>query len=463
MTSYKKQLQHALTHRRVPQVREAGGKRLAESGHVERLDGGSFLVGTPNSGRRYIVEHDDGGLRCECAEHANRGVKCLHICASEALIGMELRAERAARIVRNGQVHRVEDDFYRVASQTDEGHYYEVRDYGQGWACNCPDHMVTGHRCKHIRAVEFSAGVRQQQMADVEIREVSPYACRKCGSNRVTKDGPRKIKHGTRQRLRCKDCGKRFSDNLGFEKRQSTAEQITLVLNSFFAGASHRKTAGALAMSGCRVSRSTIWRWIDRYSCLIDRHTDDIVPRVGEDWRTDEISLKMKGDKQWLYTMIDSDTRYWLATMVGPKRDTHRVEPMLRKAEEVGGKKPRTFASDGASNFGQGWREVYRHKVPEQKLTRHVSHVHLKKNYNNNQMEAFNGATLRHRLKVTRGLWSADSPVLCGLKVFHNLVRPHQGIGMYDNTPAEQAGITIGGDDKWKTLIQNAALQEGTP
>ena len=71
-------------------------------------------------------------------------------------------------------------------------------------------------------------------------------------------------------------------------------------------------------------------------------------------------------------------------------------------------------------------------------------------------MESFNGATLRHREKVCRGLKRDDSAIISGLRLYHNFVRPHQGLPG-STTPAEAAGITVEGDNKWLTLIQAAA------
>ncbi len=69
-------------------------------------------------------------------------------------------------------------------------------------------------------------------------------------------------------------------------------------------------------------------------------------------------------------------------------------------------------------------------------------------------MERFNGE-LRDREKVTRGLKKDNSPVLKGLQIFHNYVRPHMGLN--GKTPADVAGIKVNGSDKWLTLIQNAS------
>ena len=55
-----------------------------------------------------------------------------------------------------------------------------------------------------------------------------------------------------------------------------------------------------------------------------------------------------------------------------------------------------------------------------------------------------------------RGLKKADPPIISGYRIFHNYVRPHEGL--VGKTPAEAGGIKVKGDNKWITLIQNAKL-----
>ena len=75
---------------------------------------------------------------------------------------------------------------------------------------------------------------------------------------------------------------------------------------------------------------------------------------------------------------------------------------------------------------------------------------------NNNQLESFNGNTLRQHEKVVRGLKKDDSAIITGLRLYHNFVRPH--LGLPDNmTPTEAAGIKVEGNNKWKILIQATA------
>ena len=70
-------------------------------------------------------------------------------------------------------------------------------------------------------------------------------------------------------------------------------------------------------------------------------------------------------------------------------------------------------------------------------------------------MERLNGE-VRDREKVMRGLKKVDTPILTGYQIYHNYMRPHEGLnGM---TSAEACGIRIEGDNKWKTLIENMSV-----
>jgi len=54
-----------------------------------------------------------------------------------------------------------------------------------------------------------------------------------------------------------------------------------------------------------------------------------------------------------------------------------------------------------------------------------------------------------------RTLERGDTPILAGMQIFHNYIRPHQALK--GKTPAEVAGIMVNGENKWITIIQNAS------
>jgi hypothetical protein len=70
-----------------------------------------------------------------------------------------------------------------------------------------------------------------------------------------------------------------------------------------------------------------------------------------------------------------------------------------------------------------------------------------------NKMERMNGE-IRDRERVMRTLEKADTPILTGMQIYHNYVRPHEALN--GRTPSEVAGIRVVGDNKWLTIIQNA-------
>jgi len=56
--------------------------------------------------------------------------------------------------------------------------------------------------------------------------------------------------------------------------------------------------------------------------------------------------------------------------------------------------------------------------------------------------------------KVTSNLIKSDAPILKGLQIFHNYIRPHQALK--GKTPAEVAGIEVLGENKWLTFEMRA-------
>jgi hypothetical protein len=72
-------------------------------------------------------------------------------------------------------------------------------------------------------------------------------------------------------------------------------------------------------------------------------------------------------------------------------------------------------------------------------------------------MERLNGE-IRDREKTMRGLKRPDTPILKGLRIYHNYIREHEALK--GQTPAERAGIKVEGKNKWKTLIENASVKD---
>ncbi|MFZ0510903.1 MAG: DDE-type integrase/transposase/recombinase [Candidatus Nitrosopolaris sp.] len=204
-------------------------------------------------------------------------------------------------------------------------------------------------------------------------------------------------------------------------------------------------------------SHQTIYNWIKKYITVMAQYLEKIKPNVSGAWRADELYLKVRGNPKYLFALMDDQTRFWIAQQVADTKYTYNITPLLQNAKETAGKRPNTFITYGAANFHDAFnKEFFTLKDPR---TRHISHIRLQGDHNNNKMERLNGE-VRDREKVMQGLKRTNKPILTGYQLFHNCLRPHEALK--GKTPAEKCGIVIEEENKWKTLIQNSTKRAYT-
>ena len=365
----------------------------------------------------------------------------------------EGRAMRGKTICQTqGQIEGLSPLTYQVKSQTGHGLYTVTKRKGV-WGCSCPDHIYRQVKCKHIWAVEFSLALRNEVRSQVIIKPLDLTICVFCGSESVVKHGLRHNKNGAIQRFTCKACGKRFARNLGFEKLKAPPHVVTCALQLYFTGESLRNVQRVLRLQGVNVSHQTVYNWIRRYVALMQKYLEKITPQVSPVWRADELYVKIKGDMKYLFAMMDDETRYWIAQEVADSKYAHDARQLFSLARAVAGKTPKVLITDGLPAYREAYVREYRTRSLE-KTTHHIRQITMSGKHNNNKMERLNGE-IRDREKVMRGLKRPDTPILTGYQIYHNHIRPHEGLD--GKTPAEACGIRVEGQDKWLTLIQNAS------
>lgn len=364
------------------------------------------------------------------------------------------REEKGKAIALKSDLIRVSDYQYRVHSQT-SNRTYDVVKVGTNWTCNCADHIFRKVCCKHIHAIEFSQKVREEVRKEnsITIEPVNISKCIRCSSDRIVKHGIRHNKRGDIQRFSCKNCHKRFTVNLGFEKMRATPQAITSAMQLYFTGESLRSVQKFIRLQGVEVSHQTIYNWITKYTNLMKKYIDKITPQVGDAWRADEVYTKVRGEMKYLFALIDDETRYWIAKEVADRKEGHDASGLFRQAKEIAGTKPKVIITDGLHSYAEAYRKEF-WTVERRYRTLHIRHIHLQGDMNNNKMERFNGE-FRDREKVMRGIKKEDSVMFDGYQIYHNYIRPH--MGLEGKTPAEKCGIDVKGDNKWITLIQNAS------
>lgn len=122
---------------------------------------------------------------------------------------------------------------------------------------------------------------------------------------------------------------------------------------------------------------------------------------------------------------MDDETRFWIAQQVADTKYTADVQPVFKEAKQIANRRPAVIISDGAPNFHTAYnKEFFTIKNPR---TKHIKHILFKGDHNNNKMERLYGE-IRDREKTMRGLKKVDASILTGYQIYHNCMRPHEGL-----------------------------------
>lgn len=373
---------------------------------------------------------------------------------------MNPRKQRAKLMMESsGYASQFEYNKFKVRSQTNPEKFYIVSKTDNGLVCECLDHLTRKSDCKHIKIVlELIMKNKCYRNNVFRIMERSKLQlCKFCDSGNIIRKGIKKNKLGNLQIFKCKDCKKRFTTNFGFEKKQNEDHIITGSLEMYFSGMSVRDISRQYRRMGIKISHMTIYRWVAQYSKLGSEYVEKIVPRVGDWIRADEAFIRVNGKMNYLFSTMDDETRFWLIGEMADTKFQHQADKLLVSTVNMTQKTPRAFITDGLPAYAKSAKSVFG------KETYHAFNVGInskksgrKIHPTNNMMERLNGE-IRDREKVFRGLKKKDTPLIQGLKLWYNFSKEHGGLGG-DVTPSEAALIKVDGDNKWKTIIQNASL-----
>ena len=366
---------------------------------------------------------------------------------------------KAARILSAGdQIKCIGSGRWGVRSKP-EGQEYVVSLSENGCTCKCFYHVNRkGARCKHIVAVEMLlvSQANVQDAGEPMTLDKPDVRCPNCKSVKFCKNGNRYHKHrDPTQTFKCRKCNRRFTGKPGFEHRRHDPSMIIFCLMAFGFGISPNNISLMFANCGNRVHPATVARWATHYAGLVERYATTLRPSAGYRWSADEKYKRVSGKECWLFSVIDTATRFVLSWETSTGKMNYDAAGLLDKARLATGFRPRVFVTDGLCPFRKAFKKIFWSGRGPRPV--HVADCHWMKKYcSNNGHERFNGE-LGDVLKGVRGIKKCESPLFKLLIVHHNFIKPHLGLG--GMTPAKAAGITIKGPP-WRTLIACAAVHE---
>jgi len=358
-------------------------------------------------------------------------------------------------------VRRIDANTYRVRSQSGNGSYI-VRKVDLEWMCECPDHQFRMVECKHIHAVKLSLSLENSKEIYEAYKQMDESSkCRYCGSYEIIRFGSRFNKTGRRQIFKCKGCGRRFTIEDGFSRMKADPKTITSALDLYFKGVSLRKVIDHLSQFyGVKVYHTTVLRWIQKYTELINIYVEDLKPELSEVWHADEMMIKTGGKWSWLWHVMDAETRFLLANLISKTREIKDARRLFQEAKKVAQKKPDAVITDGLRAYEDAFKkEFFTLRKPR---TEHIRLARLGDKVNQNVIERLHG-TVRERDKVMRGLKGEETGkiIVDGLKNYYNFLRPHMGLD--GETPSKMAGIDLElGRNRWQSIIKKSITRKRT-
>jgi len=242
------------------------------------------------------------------------------------------------------------------------------------------------------------------------------------------------IRNGVQEYI-CLKCKRKFNAKDAPYKMRSPVEQIGASLNMFYDGLSFADVSRHLDETYDNpVSRSTVWRWVTKYTVEALRILEPLKLKVGDTWVVDETVIKVAGKNMWFWDIIDEETRFLLASHLSRSRGMLDVVSVMRGAWQRSGTAPRFIISDSLGVYPDGIDRVFGD------YSRHIKARGLTEKISTNLIERFH-STVKERTKVLRGFKSIDTAylILDGFLINYNFFRPHMSLD--NKTPAEVAKI----------------------
>jgi putative transposase len=78
----------------------------------------------------------------------------------------------------------------------------------------------------------------------------------------------------------------------------------------YFSGESFRNIKNFFRVQSVNICHVTVYKWVNKYTRLMETYLEKLKSKVGNAWRTDELYVKIRGNMKYLYALMDDETRF---------------------------------------------------------------------------------------------------------------------------------------------------------
>ncbi len=278
--------------------------------------------------------------------------------------------------------------------------------------------------------------------------------CKYCGNTDLSLNGSQ---NGEQYYL-CNSCGHRSTGKYTYPRQRYDKDTIVEAMTYYYNGMSYRNVSNTFDDLGTgKISKSTIWEWVMKYTDLVVPFSKDVKPtNIGDIWVADETMIMMHGRNKWLWACIDEKTRYLLGCHFSQSRGIKDATKLFYDAYHFAGKKPLKIITDKLPAYHDAYKKVFWSRYLEHRPT-HAQSAGFLSPTNQNLIERWH-EYIKQRTKIMRHFKNTNSAkiVLHGIIINYNYLWEHSSIG--DIPPAQKAGIDLKrlGIKNWGDLIELA-------
>ncbi len=147
-------------------------------------------------------------------------------------------------------------------------------------------------------------------------------------------------------------------DNPSYRGHRFPAEIISHAVWLYYRfSLSLRDVEDLLAQRGVIVSHEAVRQWTRKFGAQYARALVRRRGRLGDVWYLDELFVKIRGQRHYLWRAVDEDGDV-IDILVQSRRDRHGAKRFFRKLLKGQGAKPRRLVTDKLRSYGAAHREV---------------------------------------------------------------------------------------------------------
>jgi len=275
-------------------------------------------------------------------------------------------------------------------------------------------------------------------------------SCRFCGSTDLIKYGT----YNDSQYYLCKSCEHKSVGKDAYPNMHYPKELVVRSLEYYYNGMPREKITHTFNdLRELSMPKSTVWRWIIKYSNIVNNYVMFFEPHLSDIWVADETVVSIMGEQYWFWDIIDTDTRFLIASHLSKTRTVNDAIEWVSLAKAKSKIRPSIIITDRLLQYPRAFNKVFYSHFKEERVEHLTSHG-FKSMVNTNLIERFHGS-VKQRYNVMHDLkepYSA-SVLLDGFVTHYNFLLEHSYLDY--STPAIFTGVGEG-ILNWGDLIELA-------